>query len=363
MKDLRAYSIIILVALTTLVSACNTDNETSAGESGAFYEGKSVEMVVPFGSGGGTDVFARYIAPFLSEYTDGSPTVQVLNIPGGESITGANEYATMKEANGLNLLTSSASTHTPFLLGQSAVQYDLNDMEPFVGFPTGGVVYTTPEIADNILENQESFVYAGISSTGLDLVTLLAFEVLGLDVEANMGYEGRGPARVAFEQGESNIDYQTTSAYNSNVEPLIDQGVAEPLFSFGQMENGELVRDPAYPDLPTLKEIYEELYGEEPSGVEWDAYQTFVTASFTIQKVVWTHGDAPEEAMQELKSGAENMIAEPSFMEEGEEVLGGYEPYLGEELDNAINEMLNVSDDVTAWVTQFLQEEHDVSVE
>ncbi len=353
----------LLITLSISLVACNPGDETAAGEDGNFYDGGDIEMLVPFGAGGGTDVFARFISPYLSDYTEGNPTVQVLNVPGGESITGTNEYANMKEANGLNVLTSSASTHTPFLLSQSAVQYDLNEMEPIIGFPTGGVVYSTPEIANGIQNTPESLIYAGISATGLDLVTLLSFEVLGLDVQANMGYEGRGPSRVAFEQGESNIDYQTTSAYNSSVEPLIDQGIAEPLYSFGQLEGGELVRDPAFPDLPTLKEFYEDLYGEEPSGVAWDAYKTFVTSSFTIQKVVWTHGDAPDQAKEELEAGAESMIAEPSFMEEGEEVLGGYEPYIGEGLNDSISEMLNVPSEVTDWVTQFLEEQHGVTVE
>ena len=53
---------------------------------------------------------------------------------------------------------------------------------------------------------------------------------LGVDIQAVMGYEGRGPARVAFEQGESNIDYQTTSGYLSNVVPLVEEGKAIPLF-------------------------------------------------------------------------------------------------------------------------------------
>ncbi|WP_096187178.1 type 2 periplasmic-binding domain-containing protein [Evansella halocellulosilytica] len=365
MKRLKRYIFLIsvLTAVTLSLAACNTESETVSGEDEVFYQDASIEMLVPFGAGGGTDVFARFVAPFLADHTDGNPNIQVVNVPGGESITGANEYATMKEADGLNVLTSSASTHTPFLLGQSAVHYDLNEMKSIVGFPTGGVVYTNPEIAANIQNSPEPLVYAGISSTGLDLVTLLSFEVLGLDVQANMGYEGRGPARVAFEQGESNIDYQTTSAYNSSIEPLIDQGTAEPLYSFGQMENGELVRDPAFPDLPTLKEFYEDLHGEEPSGVAWEAYKTFVTSSFTIQKVIWTHGDAPEQAIEELRAGAEEMIDEQSFMEEGEEVLGGYEPYIGEELDSALNNMLDVSDDVIEWVKQFLLEEYDVTVD
>jgi hypothetical protein len=352
----------ILTTLTVGVAAgcANSEADGSNGEED-FYAGKTMEMVVPFGSGGGTDVFARYASPRLAEHTEGEPDLQVVNIPGGESITGTNEFM-MEEADGTTALTSSASTHTPYLLNHSAVQYELGNMEAIVGFPTGGVTYTTPEHAENI-ENAADLVYAGISATGLDLVTLLSFDVLGIDVDANLGYEGRGPARVSFEQGESNIDYQTTSAYHSNVEPLVEEGTAEPLYTFGQMEDGELVRDPEFPDIPHLGEYYEELYGEEPSGVEWEAYLDFVNASYTIQKIIWVHEDTPEEAVQALRDGADNMAEDPSFMEEGEEVIGGYEPYTGEDLENSVDAMTNISDDVVDYAIQFLEEEYGVTVE
>ncbi|MCB1638441.1 MAG: tricarboxylate transporter, partial [Thiothrix sp.] len=56
------------------------------------FSGKTVEWTVPFGVGGGTDVWARFFAPQLAETLPGKPTVVVLNVPGGGSITGANQF-------------------------------------------------------------------------------------------------------------------------------------------------------------------------------------------------------------------------------------------------------------------------------
>ena len=39
-----------------------------------------------------------------------------------------------------------------------------------------------------------------------------------------LGFKGRGDARIAFERGETNLDYQTTPAYNATVVPLIKEG-------------------------------------------------------------------------------------------------------------------------------------------
>lgn len=381
--QMKAISIILsVVLLLGLLAGCGSKPSSQAQSGGqdnsksqddkqqqeakAFYADQTLEMLVPFNPGGGTDVFARFVVPFLNKHIEGNPAIQVVNVGGGGSITGANEYVLQREHNGYNALVTSASTHAPYLLGQPAVKYDLKEMKPVMGLPTGGVVYASPTTGINepkdVLNPKEKLVYAGISATGLDLVTLLSFEVLGMDVQAILGYEGRGPSRVAFEQGESNIDYQTSSAYLTNVTPLVQEGKAKPLFSFGQLdENGDIVRDPAFPDIPSLKEFYIEVHGKEPSGVAWDAYKTFVGSSFTVQKVIWLHSDAPQEAVEALKKGTAAMAKDPEFSSKGEEVLGGYEPYVGDTVEKVVSNMLNVSDDVLSWVRNFLKEKYGVT--
>ena len=43
---------------------------------------------------------------------------------------------------------------------------------------------------------------------------------------------GRGAGRVAYEQGEVNVDYQTTPAYLKSVRPMVKSGKAVMLFSW-----------------------------------------------------------------------------------------------------------------------------------
>ncbi|WP_059103064.1 hypothetical protein [Shouchella shacheensis] len=352
-----------------LLASCNTidaDTENEASE-GAVYENQEISFVVPYQAGGGTDVFARFMTPYFSSHIEGEPRVQVENIPGGGSITGTNEYSLSREPNGYSILTTSASTHIPFILNQPSVQYDLREMTPVIGAPTGGVVYMAPEFAEQgmagLAESTNELFYAGISPTGLDLITLLSFEVLDMDVKAVLGYEGRGPSRVAFEQGESNIDYQTTTAYNQNVEPLVEEGSAVPMYSFGQIdENGDLVRDPQFPELPTIEEVHESIYGTPPSGQAWEAYMQFVGASFTMQKVIWVHGDAPETHKEVLAKSMESLIENESFIDQSEEILENYEPFTGGELQTRVDAMLEMSPDTLDWVSEFLLETYDVDI-
>ena len=61
-----------------------------------------------------------------------------------------------------------------------------------------------------------------------------------------------------FERGEAKIDYQTSSSYLSGVVPLVEAGTAVPMMSWGALdEDGNIVRDPTFPDMPTFKEVGE----------------------------------------------------------------------------------------------------------
>lgn len=341
-------------------------SDTDATTDGDFFEGENLETVVPYDTGGGSDVLARYVAPFLNEHIPGNPTVQVVNIPGAGSVIGMNEYVGFRDPDGYNSVWSSGSTILNFLLQMEGVEYEFKDLTPIFGIPSGGVTFistdTGYEKPEDILNLDEPLVYSGQSATGIDLVTLLAFELLELDVQAILGYEGSGPARVAFEQGETNLNYQTTPAYASNVQPLVDNGEALPLFTFGHADaDGDIIRDPAFPDIPSIKEFYEEVYGEEPSGEVWEAYKAFASRAYTIQKILWTKKDAPEEAIALMQEGAEKMATDPSFIEDGEEVLGGYEPLTGDELVSLIENIIqtDVEPDILEWVSNFIEENFD----
>ncbi|WP_245154041.1 hypothetical protein [Jeotgalibacillus proteolyticus] len=320
----KMYTLTLLLILTLFLAGCQSlvlisPNQTSKGE--VDYQDTLLTMVVPYQSGGGTDVFARFMTKPLSNHIKNQPSIQVENVPGGGSITGTNKYVNSYSKDGTNLVTTSASTHIPYLLKQSSVQYNLDELTPLVGAPTGGVVYGSPDLkigsGFELKQVKEDLFFAGMSPTGLDLTTLISFEVLEIDAKAVLGYEGRGPARVAFEQGESNIDFQTTTAYKHNIAPKVENGEAIPLYSLGQIdENGEVVRDPQFPDIPTVKEVYEEIHGVEPSGRVWETYKHFLNATYTLQKVIWVHKSAPESAKNELKEAVNKLVEDDQFKED-----------------------------------------------
>ncbi len=101
-----------------------------------------------------------------------------------------------------------------------------------------------------------------------------------------------------FERGEANIDYQTSAAYLANVVPLVDEGLAVPIFTWGALDDdGNIVRDPTFPDLPSFKEVCEATEGCETEGTAWDAFKAFFIAGFANQKTIFLPGSAPQEVV------------------------------------------------------------------
>lgn len=331
------------------------------------FEGETIEWIIPFSPGGGSDTWARFNAPFLSEYLPGNPTVVVINEPGGGSTKGTNIFAARAEPDGLTILGTSGSTQFPYLLGDPRVNYEYQDWEVAMAAPTGGVVYTTPELASapediGNLEGEE-LVYASQGATSLDLVPLLAFDLMGLDVQHVFGFAGRGDGRLAFERGETNIDYQTSSAYLKNVQPLVDAGQATPLFSWGALdEEGNLVRDPTFPDLPHFGEAYEMLTGEAPSGPEFEAYLAFFTAGFPAQKMVFLPEGTPQEIVDAYQQAFEEMKQDPEYQEQKEAVLGTYEQVTGSAAQTLFERGTRIDPETRAQVVDMLTSEYNVRI-
>jgi tripartite-type tricarboxylate transporter receptor subunit TctC len=168
----RAF--ILLAFASTAAAAWMNRPATAAG---VDFSGKTIEWVIPFSVGGGSDVWARFNAPFLSRYLPGRPTIVIKNLPGGGSITGANQFAATAKPDGLTVLGTSGSTQFPYLLGDPRVKYEYKDWNVVLAAPTGGVVYISSKFGIKSVKELDKLrgdklVYGSQGATSLDLVPI-----------------------------------------------------------------------------------------------------------------------------------------------------------------------------------------------
>ena len=334
---------------------------------GADFSNKTIKWIIPFKVGGGSDIWARLYSPFMHKYLPGNPAIVVKNMPGGGSIIGGNYFHTRVKPDGRTVFGSSGSTTIPYLLGNSKVKYDFSQYNIVLASSTGGVAYINPELGVKSAKDLKGFkkelFYASQGATSLDIVPLLAFDMLGLNVKAIFGYKGRAAGRVAFEQGEVNIDYQTSTAYIKNVRPLIKMGKGILLMTWGILdEKGNVVRDPLEPDLPCFPEVYEMVHGKKPSGLAWQAWKAFFVAGFGVQKCVWLPKKTPKDIIEAYRLATARTIADPEFQIVVDKSLGGYKQLAGEEALQAFNQVLNVPQDSKTWIIGWIKDKYGITV-
>jgi hypothetical protein len=334
----------------------------------ADLSGKTVEFVIPFAESGGSAQWANFFAPLLSQHLPGKPTVVVRYRPGAGSTAGANWFQQQKTADGTLIFGPSGSTQFPYLLGDPRVRYEYKDWKVVLSSGTGGVVYLPPQLGkrfDGDVDDlkSEKFLYGSQSATGLDLVPLFAFKMLGLKVDPVFGVTGRGDGRLMFERGEANIDYQTSSAYLKSVVPLVEQKLAVPIFTFGALDaKGNVVRDPTFSDLPSFKEVCEKTAGCETSGTAWEAYKAFFVAGFPAQKLLYLPGTAPQKVVDMYTTAINEIVARPDFRQASAEVLGDYPQATGDAAIVSHNLAITVTPESKKFVLDWLQADYGVTV-
>jgi len=334
----------------------------------ADFKGKRIEWIIPFKEGGGSDTWARFYAPLLSANLPGNPVVAVKNIPGGGSTKGANQFQSRAKPNGRTVLGTSGSTQFPYLLGDKRVRYEYKDWQIVLATATGGVFYVKPDTgvqsaADIAKLRGQTLKYGSQGATSLDIIPLLAMDLLDIEVKAVFGMKGRGAGRLAFERGETNIDYQTSSSYLKKVMPLVEEGGAIPIMTWGALDDsGNLVRDPTFPDLPHFAEVYEMVHGEAPSGAAFDAWKAFFTAGFAAQKMIFLPKGTPKDIVAAWRDAAAKTVAAPDFKEKSELVLGIYPQATGDAAVTRMKLAVDVAPEAKQFVKDWLTEKYNVKL-
>src|SRR5437763_16647375 len=89
------------------------------------FAGKTVTVLVGYKPGGGYDGTARMLARHLPQHLPGKPTVIVQNMPGGNSIIGANHMYNVAKPDGLAIGTFNRNLPIAQLTGVQGVKFDI----------------------------------------------------------------------------------------------------------------------------------------------------------------------------------------------------------------------------------------------
>ncbi len=187
----------------------------------AFFAGKTARIVVGSGSGGGYDIYARLIAPYLARALDANVIGE--NQPGAGGITSLNRLniappdgLTMSFANG----TSAAFAQ---ITEQPGLRFDLAkfDYLATVGAPPGlwlvGPDAPAKSVRDALRTKMKWQWGAAGPADGLGNGAAFTCEALKLECQIVPGYNGSNQAALAVTKGEMDAVYIPESSANNFV--------------------------------------------------------------------------------------------------------------------------------------------------
>lgn len=281
-----------------------------------FYQRKTITLIVTSGVGGGPDFDARAWATFLEKSIPGNPRVMVENRDAGGGAVAMHYFLETVKHDGLNVVVTTGGTIKRWLTKASGHDYDLSKTTMLL---TSNVSQAWSVSSRMKIRNVKDLIALGkpvvTSHTALDSTQAVAERfiapLLGFQVKQVAGYSSSGESRMAVLKGEADMWGGSTNDWRVSLVPLVEKGDLIPLFQDGI--GWDMARGPAVPDIPTVAEVYQQIYNKPLSGKEWDNFRTYVNLQITRPVLVQT--DAPAEAIEALKVGIKGMLASADFKE------------------------------------------------
>ncbi|MDR1058239.1 MAG: tripartite tricarboxylate transporter substrate binding protein [Treponema sp.] len=233
-----------------LVTGCNKGGGTTAGQTGEArtavdFPRRPIEMVIPFGSGSASDVFARQYAQITEKYL-GKP-ISCVNKSGAGTIEGMT-YAYNAPADGYTILEITPSLLIKELMNESNIKFRAsfeplikvqNDLQLF-GVSKNSPHKTLEDLIAYAKANPGKLKIGGVSPGGLDDYIANGFARAAGFTWTYVPYKSGSEVKAAVLGGELDI-YQDKMI---NFLPMAQSGDIIPLV---------VLSDKSYPDIPGLE--------------------------------------------------------------------------------------------------------------
>jgi tripartite-type tricarboxylate transporter receptor subunit TctC len=320
---------------------------SSAAAQTAYYQGKTIRIVVGYPAGSLHDLWARLIAPQLTKNIPGNPDTIIQNMPGAGSMTATNFIYGVAKPDGLTLGVNNAALYLNQLLKKKEAQFDWSKFT-WVGsttrtFPLLYMWANTPYKTIHDVRTAAVPPKCGVTGTGNTgyYFPRLLEETIGAKFQLVTGYQGGAEIELAVERGEVQC-----RAFSSQVffgrEPFPtwrSKNLVRVLVQTGKK------RDPRLPEAPLFSELMDQY--KTPEGQRRLVSVLLGSSEFGIAPMFGPPGIAPEQ-IRMLRAAYAKALTHPDLVADAKKQ--GLDPELipGQEIEGLAKEVLAQPPDVIA---------------
>ncbi|PGF13848.1 hypothetical protein CP556_22355 [Natrinema sp. CBA1119] len=226
-------------------------------------DGDNVRAVVPYGEGGGTDIYTRAIAPEIGDELD--VNIEVDNVTGSGVVNGLNEVYDA-EGDGSTVCFMNGPPSMAFLR-PDLLGFDHTELKEGGAFArTGFVISAHP---DDEVEDYEDLIsryqegeltdFGGLAvGEGQWLLAMLMKDLHGLEWESYVSYSSSGE----LAQANASEEIPSGNPTETTMVGFVEDDLLTPVVASSPQGS------PNFPDLPTMEEEgYETPYGDFTRGL------------------------------------------------------------------------------------------------
>ena len=311
-------------------------------------------MLVGTPAGGGTDAAGRLVAPFLTKYLPGNPTVIVRNMPGAEGLVALNHFVQQPERNGLTVVAGDAPSIDPVRYRMPQSHYDPGKFEYFGGIGRGGsVVIINAASEGRLFDKMARPVTMGIASAiprSGQLMAAWGIGFLGWNAKWIVGYRATNALLLALQQGE--LDMTATSNLFL-LGDLVESGKFKVLIQSGGIQNGKAV---PRPELPTVPLLTDQLAGKFNDPIAAKAYN-YWRGVLMVDKFLALPPETPKPLVEAYRKAYRAMAADLEFNERGRKMSEVFEPMFDGDVTSLVKNVVDTPQEAIEYLNNILRKQ------
>jgi hypothetical protein len=342
MPGSAANSLLVALSAARLLGFCPAN---AADETADFYRGKTINVIVGFGAGGGYDLYARLLAHYLGNHIAGQPNVVVQNMEGAGSVRAANYVYSVAPKDGTVIAAVNQNMPMYQMLGGAGAQFNAADINWLGSMAySNGTLYTWYQSGIKTLEDAKArdVPLGGVGTTSDSYIyPTLINGLLGTRFKVINGYAGTKEIHLALERGEvMGRGGNTWASLTSSNQDWIEQKKINLLVQIGFKSEPEISQVPLLIDL--VKTTQEK------------QIVTVVTLPTALGYTHWLAPEVPASRMKLLREAYDATMRDKAFLEEAARHAMMIRPQTGAEIEALIKQAAVVPKPVLERTAQLL---------
>jgi tripartite-type tricarboxylate transporter receptor subunit TctC len=317
----------------------------SAQQTSGPFSGKTVQMIIGFGPGGGYDRWGRVVARHIGRHLPGNPQVVPQNMPGAGSFIAANHIYNVAPKDGTVMGIIARDAPLGPLTGAEGARFDPLKLT-WLGTPTTEtnvcIAFHTAKVKSvKDLFTTEMILGDTGPGTGTQTYPRALSELLGMKFRLVSGFPSSSDVFLAMERGEVDGICESLDSVINKRPDWIATGKVVVLFQGGAAPNPELKNVPFILDLARNEEERQAmlfLYGGQGIG------RPFVAPP-----------DMPADRLKMVRDAFGKTMSDPEFIADVKKENLDLEPLDGEHLATLIARMYQTPKAVVDKVSNLIK--------